>query len=418
VLLLGRVPLMGLRDLERFAAVPGYDPTIFGLFALGVGPITSAALLIELLALVVPRWRPLRHGGYEGRSRLWARTRVLTLILAATQSFFILRWATSSDMGLLPDSHLARALVLIVPTVGQLLLLWIAEQIDRHGIGNGISVLIAAFLLQRMAGTPVRSVAVALGDRSQGPLILAAMVLVAVVVSVARRPSRGWQNQPPRPQLLTPAGGVLPYLVTSWLLFSLPTGLRAFVPLGRPAVLTFGTPSNLVLWALLLAGASAGFTWLLNRPRAVAAIWQRGPGQLDEVGALGAARAAHRRGAAQALALGLALVGMNWLFVQAHVVIEPFALAVVGCVVVDVAGELGFRRAWGPVATVWPLHRTYAVGPALAGLAEAGVPAFPRALRHNALLSFWGPYVPVEILVPSARAEEAQERLRALMLGS
>jgi hypothetical protein len=48
-------------------------------------------------------------------------------------------------------------------------------------------------------------------------------------------------------------------------------------------------------------------------------------------------------------------------------------------------------------------------------LALAGI---PRALRHGALLSFWGPYVPVEVLVPAPRGEEAQARLRALMLGS
>jgi hypothetical protein len=415
--LVGRVPIMAL-NLDVPAGVD-FDPSTFGLFCLGVMPIVSAALLVEIAAVVVPRWRPLRHGGYPGRSRLWTATSALALALAAMQAFLFLRWMSSTPptMGVAPETLFAKSLVLVVPVVGLFVLLRLAELIDRRGTGHGLSVLIVAFTLptvvKGLAGVVRRRIDS--GDRIEGFVMLAVMLLVALVVSVARRPSHGWEKHPPRPELLTPAGGSLPFLAAS-LVLSFPVALSAFVHIeGWPRV---GTPLHTTLLVLLLVGFSALFTWLLNRPRRVAELWRRGPGQLDEPTALDAARAANRRGFGRALAVGLALAGLAWLGLQVHLALETVILVVMGCVALDVRAELHFRRDHGAVTAVWPIHRTYAVGPALSGLAAAGIPAFPRALRHGALLSFWAPYVPVEILVPAPRAEEAQALMRALMAPS
>jgi hypothetical protein len=418
--LVGRVPIMALGLNLEVLRGADFDPSTFGIFAFGVGPIVSAALLVELAAVVVPRWRPLRHGGYPGRSRLWTATSALALALAAMQAFFILRWMSSSPpaMGLVPETFISKSLVLVVPVVGQFVLLRLAELIDRHGTGHGLSVLIVAFALPTMTGVLTRTVAQRLAgdDRGmEGMLILALMAIVAVVVSVARRPGRGWERHPPRPELLTPAAGVLPYTATL-LCVGFPVALRPFVRIDFWP--TEGTPLYYGLEVVMLVGFSALFTRLLNRPGRVAALWRRGPGQLDEPTALEAARAAFGNGFGRAVALGLALAGVRSLGLQAHVGLDPLMMAVIGCVAVDLAGERRFRRDHGAVTAVWPLHRTYAVGPALSGLAAAGIPAFPRALRHGALVSFWGPYVPVELLVPAPRAEEAQALMRALMAPS
>jgi hypothetical protein len=79
----------------------------------------------------------------------------------------------------------------------------------------------------------------------------------------------------------------------------------------------------------------------------------------------------------------------------------------------DVAAEVRFRQVHPDAVGVTAEHRLYAVGPALAALTVAGIPGFPRALRHRALLAFWGPYLPVEILVPRSRADDA----RAVLAG-
>lgn len=416
-LLLARLPLMGV-DLTLLEGGPGFDPTIFGLFAFGPGPIVSAALLVEVLALVLPRWRRWRHDGYPGRSRLWTRVRVATVVLAAIQSFFLLRWMMHlpPDMKVLSGGVLAHGLAFTVPVLGPLLLLWLGEQIDRYGTGRGLSVLIAAFSLPELLKVVPDVVdsfeRVELG--AQHSLVALALV-VAGAISVAWRPTAGWREQHPRPQLLAPASGIAP-LGASRVLLGLPLTLRSFLPFeDRLDLFTRGTYLNLALDAALVIVLAAAFTRLFNRPARVTTLWQRGPGVQDSTTARQAVASAWWPGYGRALALMLALTLAQWLIFQARLGANVLTLIILGCVVLDVAGELRFRRAQGAVTAVWPVHRTYAVGCALARLEQAGIPAYPRCLRHGALLSFFGPHVPVELLVPEARAEEAQALLRALL---
>jgi hypothetical protein len=84
-------------------------------------------------------------------------------------------------------------------------------------------------------------------------------------------------------------------------------------------------------------------------------------------------------------------------------------------VVMDLAAEWVARTAQRDLVAVWPLHQMTHVSPALHILGNAGIPAHPRAAYHRALLQFVGPHVPVEILVPRARAVEAQAKLLELL---
>jgi hypothetical protein len=77
----------------------------------------------------------------------------------------------------------------------------------------------------------------------------------------------------------------------------------------------------------------------------------------------------------------------------------------------DLAAEWRFRAAEPDAISVWPLHRVALVEVALEALKKAGIPAHPRGAHHRALMHFFGPYVPIELLVPAARAEEAKKIL-------
>ena len=74
-LLLARIPLPGIATdmFEKFYEAGGgaYDPAEHGIFTLELRPFLSAALWVEVLALLIPRWRALRLGGYPERNRLW-----------------------------------------------------------------------------------------------------------------------------------------------------------------------------------------------------------------------------------------------------------------------------------------------------------------------------------------------------------
>ena len=78
----------------------------------------------------------------------------------------------------------------------------------------------------------------------------------------------------------------------------------------------------------------------------------------------------------------------------------------------DLVEEVQARRRLGALVAVWPVHRLYAVEPLRARLTAAGIPSHARALRFRTMLQFFGPYTPVQLLVPSARAAEAASLLR------
>jgi hypothetical protein len=195
-----------------------------------------------------------------------------------------------------------------------------------------------------------------------------------------------------------------------------PTRLASFTQSqtirGLAAALAPGTAMHSAVLLAVLAIGSVLLTWVLARPALMAPVWERAlatdDGSADAAQAL--ARQAFRRAIGRALAwLGAAGVA-TIMAGEAGLAITSVALVALGCVGVDIVAELRFRRvhAAGGMAIGWPMHRLYAVGPVLARLARAGIPAFPRGLRDRTLLSFWGPYVPIEILVPPARASEAR----------
>jgi len=132
--------------------------TIFGL---GIMPYISASIIFQLLASV---WKPLEElqkEGETGRKKINEYTRYATVVLCMIQSWFYVRFlvgnpAEGSSLvqpGLIVDNGLPFSWYLIAVltmTSGTVFLMWLGEQIDEFGIGNGISLLIMANILARM----------------------------------------------------------------------------------------------------------------------------------------------------------------------------------------------------------------------------------------------------------------------------
>ena len=419
------LPVMHLAALERMGA--DIDRTLYGPFAFGLNPIVTAFLAIEVVALIVPRWRPLRHGGLEKRARLRRLVRPVALALVALQTFFFFRWMQRADttfpgVSINPQSTAGWLVMLAALMAGPFVLLWLADLISKRGLGNGMSVLIAAAAIpDSVAGLPalVRK-RLDSGEQQQlvAPLALTAMVIVALAAATARRPAEGWRERPPRPTLLAPVSALLP-LSVCFALLALPTQLAAFTQsagLGAAAQWLAGmSPAVAAVRFALLAALGVAFSWLFARPSLLAPAWLkylRGGGTDDahaEASVL--ARAAFQSALFRALAFLGALGFVVWLDSGAKLAADAVTLLVVACAALDVAGELRFRSAHREVAVLTAEHRLYAVGPVLAALADAGIAHFPRALRHRTLLAFWGPYLPVEILVSRSQADLARALL-------
>ena len=118
------------------------------LFGLGIMPYISASIILMLLGEVVPALRKLRQEGQTGYKKIQEYTRYLTIPLCVIQSLMIMKM-----FGGLTYAGMERKAVLmgvVGMTAGTVFLMWLGEQIDEYGIGNGISLLIMAGIVSRL----------------------------------------------------------------------------------------------------------------------------------------------------------------------------------------------------------------------------------------------------------------------------
>lgn len=125
------------------------------IFALGIMPYISASIILQLLITVVPHLEKLSKEGEAGRRKIIQYTRYGTVILAVIQSFFISLWLESPArfQGLQIVDNPGwpfRILTVITLTTGTAFIMWLGEQIQERGIGNGISLIITAGIISRL----------------------------------------------------------------------------------------------------------------------------------------------------------------------------------------------------------------------------------------------------------------------------
>lgn len=118
-------------------------------FALGVMPYITASIVIQLLAVVVPRLESLRKEGQAGQTRITQYTRYLTIGLAVINATAVVSLARTGQIfpgcaeRLLRDDSLLTVLVLVLTLVaGTAVVMWLGELVTDKGIGNGMSILI------------------------------------------------------------------------------------------------------------------------------------------------------------------------------------------------------------------------------------------------------------------------------------
>ncbi len=170
--------LFGLLDIFS-----GGGLSNFSIAMLGVGPYITASIILQLLAILIPKLGELQKEGEQGRAKINQYTRVLTVPLAVLQGFgtvmIFTRGAQGSVrvLGLLTPAEWLITLLSI--TAGTIILMWLGELITEYKIGNGISLIIFAGIVARLPTEGARIAKVF--DPSQLPTI-AGFVLLALVV--------------------------------------------------------------------------------------------------------------------------------------------------------------------------------------------------------------------------------------------
>ena len=242
-------------------------------FSLGIMPYITAAIVMQLMTVAIPRLQELAREGEQGQQKIKQYTRYFTLALAFIQSIAMVLFFRSAQGGgvLAGGSPIDIFLVIVTLTTGVMLTMWLGELISQHGLGNGISLIITASILSQ-APNAIRAL---LEDGSVLTIVilgLLAVLIVAAIVfvnegqrrvpityakqQVGRRMSRGGTTYLP---LKVNMAGVIPIIFASSLLIfpvvlgQLFAGGDQDSILGRIAA--FFAPGNapyLLLYALLI----------------------------------------------------------------------------------------------------------------------------------------------------------------------
>jgi len=142
--------LLGLFDMFSGGALSRLT-----IFALGIMPYISAAIIIQLMTVVSPKLEQLKKEGESGRRKITQYTRYGTLVLAIFQSIGMsigLETFSVNGQSVVVDPGLDfRILTVITLVTGTMFLMWLGEQITERGIGNGISLIIFSAIV---AGLP------------------------------------------------------------------------------------------------------------------------------------------------------------------------------------------------------------------------------------------------------------------------
>ena len=149
----------GLNDfLDRVSVFAATDLRSLTIFGLGIMPYISASIIFQLLGTV---WKPiedLRKEGPAGMKKINNYTRYLTVLICLVQSWVYLNLMTQGTGTQVSEQFFAgnslsfgwQVTSVMIMTCGTMFLVWLGEQIDEYGIGNGISLLIMAGILAQM----------------------------------------------------------------------------------------------------------------------------------------------------------------------------------------------------------------------------------------------------------------------------
>ncbi len=137
---------------DLFAMFTGGSLGQSTLFGLGIMPYISASIILQLLVTVVPALEKLQREGESGRRKIMEYTRYATVGLTLIQATFWVRYLHTNELvypqWLFGFEFWLMGIVGLM--CGTLILMWVGEQIDEYGIGNGISLIIMAGIIARM----------------------------------------------------------------------------------------------------------------------------------------------------------------------------------------------------------------------------------------------------------------------------
>jgi preprotein translocase subunit SecY len=194
-----QVPTPGIDPKALMSFFAGQRGTIFGMFdmfsggalqrlsvfALGIMPYISAAIIIELMKVVIPAIEKLYKEGEAGQKKITQYTRYGTIVISVVQGLGIAVGLEQMTGGHLPvvlhPGWPFRLMTVLTLTCGTAFIMWLGEMITERGIGNGISLIIFAGIVARLPSAVFQTFEL-IGTGEIYPLFMVLLIIVMVVV--------------------------------------------------------------------------------------------------------------------------------------------------------------------------------------------------------------------------------------------
>ncbi len=169
------------------------------IFALGVMPYISVSIILQLLTPVIPHLEQLSKEGAMGYRKILQYTRYGTILLCLLQAYFIALFLENGIMGesvvLFPGWGF-RIMAMISLTTGTAFIMWLGEQIQEYGIGNGISLIITAGILSRMPAAVFQLYTLVRTNQIRPEIVVFLLIMLFVVVAAVTAITQGQRKIP------------------------------------------------------------------------------------------------------------------------------------------------------------------------------------------------------------------------------
>ncbi len=136
--------------LEYFSVFTGGSLKQSTLFGLGIMPYISASIILQLLGTVIPSLQKLQQEGELGRRKINEYTRYLTVAICLLQAFMWVKYLGGENLLVSGFTFFDTFVAIVAMVGGTMFMMWLGEQIDAYGIGNGISLIIMAGIVTRL----------------------------------------------------------------------------------------------------------------------------------------------------------------------------------------------------------------------------------------------------------------------------
>ncbi|MCM1112918.1 MAG: preprotein translocase subunit SecY [Muribaculum sp.] len=166
-----------------FDAITGGSFLSMSIFALNISPYITSSIIMQLLTIAIPKLEEMQRDGEDGRKKIVAITRYVTVVLALIQ-------ATAMAIGFGRQGYLTdyNALSVITAvaalTAGSAFLMWVGERITENGVGNGISIVLVINIISRLPEDLKNLYSQFVAGKAPATAVLAAVIILAIIVGM------------------------------------------------------------------------------------------------------------------------------------------------------------------------------------------------------------------------------------------